>query len=200
MNHSKALAALVAIVVSVLFTGPANDAKATLLLQWDVEELARHADVVVVGQVEETTTAWAQGRPTIYTHARVRVLQVIAGDVKADTVLHVVQLGGEIDGFRQHLGGAPTFKVGEQSVWFLEPRITGSGERVADHWLVTGLFQGKFQIEFDGTVPMVHRAAGAPGAELVIPDGQMRSTDAEIRMSLTELADRVRNGRKEVTK
>ena len=170
-----------------------NVANATLLLRWDVEEVAQAADLVVVADITDNFTSWNGPHTTIYTHTTIEIVEVIAGETPQN-VLHVVQLGGTIGETHQLFSGAPRFTTGNRHVLFLEKRITGKGDRVQDHWLVTGLFQGNFRVqEIDGKI-FARRPLEMRGVRLVdtqaTPHHSLGSAE-ELVLELSELRKRV---------
>lgn len=175
-----------------------SSANATLLFDWNVEALSRNTDAVVVATVEDTFTSLDPKRGVVYTHAKVRVMEVIAGSAKKDQLLHVVQLGGSHGEISMKLDGSPAFERNERCVLFVEKRRSGAGALISDHWMVTGMFQGKFRYEMKDARAQVSRKALVQGVRLVKPTeadlGSLSPKEGDqIRMSLDELTRRVRS-------
>ena len=88
------------------------------------EELVDHASLVVVGTVEDVTSYPPAGDGVIYSDARVRVGDTVAGATSEEFVT-VRYMGGEYDGMAFGVSVAPTFRVGEEVVLFLAPAEGG---------------------------------------------------------------------------
>lgn len=183
-----------AAVVTCAFAAPAA---ATMLLNWDVEDVASHADVVVVAEIDAAQIGWDTKHTQIRTRVEARVTEVLAGSVDVGDSLSIYQIGGSLpDGSALRIAGAPQFESGSTVVMFLEERVTGGGERVGDDWLVTAAYLGKYDLfEKDG-VPWVRRPALMSGVTLVeshLDVGPQQP--AKFEMSLDELRSRVRIAR-----
>lgn len=165
-------------------------ASATTLLKMDIEDLATHADEVVLGTVEESRPAWNDDHTMIYTHTYVRVDQAIAGASQKDALLHVITVGGRIGEQEAYMAGNPSYEVGETVVVFLEERRKGPEQvRVEDHYLVTGLFQGKYRVTQQDGKTILTRPAHMDGATLVSKDDGIESFIVQVPLS--ELVERV---------
>ncbi len=113
------------------------------VLEWmSLEDLARTADVVVVGTVVSRESRYDDRRPDrIVTDVVVRVERGVRGDVSGEVVVTIP--GGEVDGMGQIVTGAPVLRPGEEVVLFLHPaRTTPLGPRRA----IVGLSQGLFVV------------------------------------------------------
>lgn len=76
-------------LVLVALAGPAA---ATLLADWDLDELARRADLIVVGTVEAQVTVVPTDKRVVLTESTIRVERTLLGAPRATFVLS--QLGG----------------------------------------------------------------------------------------------------------
>ncbi len=145
---SRALAAL-AIAASV-------PASATSVAPMSVPEMADHAAAVIVGEVSSVTSAWAGAPRTIESTITLREVVYLKGARGGDAggTLTLTVPGGELDGFRMRIAGAPEFAVGETWVLFVLPQW-----RVHP---VVGISAGAFRAE----------AAGKGGPLRVHQDGR----------------------------
>lgn len=158
-------------------------ALATVVERMDVEDLARAAQLVAIVRVESVRAAWESDRGAIRTH----VLLVRESDVagSAPARIHVSVLGGTVDGISAAYPAGATFREGERLAVFLEPRRGHAGE-----WLVTGAFQGAFELEREPETGMdvAVRASSRDGVALV-PDTEEQG---DLRLYVDELVARVR--------
>lgn len=138
-----------------------------------VEQLARRADVVVIGEVVSAVGAWNTIRTTISTHIELAVAETLKGT--AGQTQRFMQLGGQVGDTISTVAGAATFAPGERVLIFLERRPDGSLE-IADP------LHGAFRVERDAATGRddAVRTTGAPTADH-IPLDQMR---ARIRRAL----------------
>lgn len=128
------LASILALVLG------ATSSHASTLVHFDTAQLTQASDQIVIGKVESVRSYWGTGRRTILTDAVVRVNDTLKGEVAATVV--ITQLGGEVDGVKVAVAGCPAFQAGEEAVLFL---AHGRSDQIQ----LTGLAQGKFEIETD---------------------------------------------------
>jgi hypothetical protein len=138
-----------------------------------VEQLARRADVIVIGDVVSAVGAWDAARTNISTRIEVAVAETLKG--AAASTLSFIQLGGRVGDLVTTVAGAATFDAGERVLVFLERRQDGS-LRLSDP------FHGKFRIERDAATGRddAVRSTGAPSVDR-IPLDQVR---AQVRRAL----------------
>jgi len=133
------------IVFSVLALASYGPARATQVQALTLPELVRRSATIVHGTVQETHTAWEDGRARLYTYVTVSPLELIKGNSPAGRVITFRQLGGR-DGDRiVYVPGTPRFSPKQEVLLFL------TGNDVAGYPQVMGIFQGAF------------RPAGGPG-------------------------------------
>ena len=138
-----------------------------------VTQLARRADVVVVGDVASAVGAWDAARTDIHTRIELAVAETLKGTPTSG--ISFTQVGGRVGDRITTVAGAVTFEAWERVLVFLERRPDGS-LRLVDP------FHGTFRVERDpatGRADAV-RATGAPAADR-IPLDQVRG---EIRRAL----------------
>ena len=138
-----------------------------------VEQLARRANVVVIGDVVSAVGAWDAARTGISTRIEVTVAETLKG--AAASTLSFSQLGGRVGDLVTTVAGAATFNSGERVLVFLEGRQDGS-LRLSDP------LHGKFRIERDAATGRddAVRSTGAPSVDR-IPLDQVR---AQVRRAL----------------
>jgi hypothetical protein len=138
-----------------------------------IEQLARQADLVVVGEVTATAGEWDAARTRIYTRVHLRPREVLKGAVGSP--LSFTRLGGQVGDRVSAVGGAASFDAGEQVLVFLARQPGGD-------WRLSDLIHGKFSIERDAATGREYatRFTGAPSADRFALD-QVR---AEVRRTL----------------
>jgi hypothetical protein len=107
-----------------------------------VEDLARRAELVVIGEVTSVASEFHATRSRIVTRVDVRVAEALKGKAGANP-LQLRQPGGRVDEMTSEVAGAARFVAGERTLLFL---ARGGDGTLA----VVGLFQGKFVLERDG--------------------------------------------------
>ena len=115
----------------------ATVASATTLLSLDVPALTRGSTVIARGTVRSVEARWTKDGGRIMTDAVLEVTEPWKGAPSKQ--ITVMQPGGVVGEVGQIVHGTVRFTVGEDVVVFLEPR--------GDHFLLTGMLQGKFKVE-----------------------------------------------------
>ena len=125
-----------------------------------IEQLARAADVVAIGEVGSATGEWAPGRASIQTRVVLTVGELLKGTEPSP--LTFTHPGGRVGDEASAIGGGPQFQSGERVLVFLSRRRDGS-LRLAD------LNYGRFGIVRDAATGRDHAflATGAPGADRI---------------------------------
>jgi hypothetical protein len=123
-----------------------------------LEQLARHADVVVVGGVTATAGEWDAAGTNIYTRVHLKALEVLKG--RPASPLSFTHLGGQVGDRISAVGGAARFTAGERVLVFLA-RLPDGELRLSD------LIHSKFLIERDPSTGREYatRSTGVPGAD-----------------------------------
>lgn len=93
-------------------------ARATTVVPITVEALTRRSELVVLATVRATRCLWRSG--FIVTDGDLRVEAVMKGDARVGDSLGVRVAGGELDGVGQMIPDAPTLRVGDAAVFFLQ--------------------------------------------------------------------------------
>jgi hypothetical protein len=145
-----------AVILSAILV--ASFAQASVVVALSVEELARRADVVVLGEVVSVQTAWASDHHHIYRRVTVRADESWKGSAARGSEVAIVVPGGELEGVSETVVGEPTFAVGMHGAFFLEP--AGHTHRLI------GLSQGFFErspeglIQRTGDLALAHPSGG----------------------------------------
>jgi hypothetical protein len=114
-------------------------ASATTLLALDLEGLTKSSQVVVRGTVKNVSSRWTRDGGRIMTDAVIEVAETWKGTAR--TQVTVMQPGGEVGDVGQLVHGTVKFRPGDEVVVFLE------GGRGTEHFLLTGMVQGRFKVE-----------------------------------------------------
>ena len=128
------------------------------------DELIDAAQLIVRGVVTSSETAIIRGR--VVTESTLEVSESLKGD-PGGPVVHVITAGGDLQGQRLHIPGAPGFAVGEEVCVFLEKNSLG--------WILTGISQGKYRLEQDSSTGLTVARRSQAGLRLARPTtGQTR--------------------------
>ena len=138
------------------------------------DQLARDADVIVVGRVGTLKAEWNANKSRIQTRVTIAVNSVLKGDAGQQTISLVVP-GGEVDGVGEWYSHSPRFLRSEDVVVFAKKDARGS-LRVASGE------QGKLTIKQDSTT----------GAKIIPNVGTLAQFTSHLR---TALASRPGPGR-----
>ncbi len=146
-----------------------------------LDEMAREAHSVFTGEVVGVKSQWNARRSRIHTFVTVRVSRFLKGG-RGGRLVTLRVLGGEAEGYRLLVSGAPSFRLRERVLVFSE----GGAGRVPT---VLGLAAGKFTIREDPETgeETLHRSL--KGLTLRGAEGVLRSSVAfpRERLSLPEL-------------
>lgn len=171
----------------------AGSAASAVLERMTLEDLARSADLVVVGTVVSRTSHYdAPPRADrIVTDVVVRVDRPVRGEAGSEVV--VTTPGGEVDGLGQIVTGAPVLRPGEQVVLFLRtdpagPPATGVSPAVPRR-VIVGLSQGLFVVVRAGAEASPRARQRLSGAYVV---GEGEGPQVEMDLDLEDLVRSVR--------
>jgi hypothetical protein len=116
---------------------------ATTLIRMDFGDLARDANLIVVGTVKSVEGRWDDTLTFVHSDVTLNVEQSLRGNAPSEVVLSTP--GGQIGGIAQRADGAATFEPGERVLVFLTTWEDGS-------YKVLGYEQGKSRLltEQDG--------------------------------------------------
>ena len=126
---------------------------ATTMRHLDTRTLTLDSREIVIGSVESVRSYWDPGHTRILTDVTFRIQRSLKGS--ASERMTLTQIGGEVEGARYQVPGAPQFHLGEESLLFVWRDRAGRRQ-------VNGLGQGKFDIRRDRTTERatVQRAPG----------------------------------------
>src|ERR1051326_8725271 len=113
-----------------------DSAHATTVRRLSFDELVAKAEMIVAGQVTDSTTYRTSDGKLILTSYTVQVGENIKG--KAPATMTVTTIGGKLGNTILRVSGMPQFQTGESAVLFLE--------KSGAYTTVVGLNQGKFSI------------------------------------------------------
>lgn len=114
--------------------------QATTLQKFSLEQLAREADLIVRGHVQEIRSQEVPDRQSIATVVNLSVAEQWKGP-RASTIT-VKEPGGSVGEITQRVMGAPQFSIGEEVILFLKKQADG-------HYATVAGKQGKFIIKID---------------------------------------------------
>lgn len=146
-----------------------------------LDEMARVAHSVFTGEVVGVKSQWNARRSRIHTFVTVRVSRFLKGG-RGGRLVTLRVLGGEAEGYRLLVSGAPSFRLRERVLVFSE----GGAGRVPT---VLGLAAGKFTIREDPETGEESLHRSLKGLTLRGAEGVLRSSVAfpRERLSLPEL-------------
>lgn len=180
-------------------------ASATTVVPPDFTELVKGSDYVVRGTVRNIsyTVRQVEGRDVPHTLVTVEVAEVMAGTPPASVVLDMV--GGPFpDGRVLVIDGVPQFKVGDESVFFVQ----GNG---TNFYPLYAVMHGLYPVKQDKTTGRRYmtRANGVPlsaTAEVSLPlsEGKMaqvlrRQISTADALSVDEFRQSIRTARENTT-
>jgi hypothetical protein len=149
MRLSTRLAALALLVLPSL-------AAAMTTRVASLADLARRADLCLVGRAVARESFWREGR--ILTRVTVQAEEVWKGAAGPTQSVEVLTLGGVVGGLAQRVDGAVTVDVGERVALLLAREPGGA-------FVPLGLWQGVFRVTGEGPEAAVTR--GVPSVRLV---------------------------------
>jgi hypothetical protein len=132
----------------------------TLVPRLSFEELVGQSEAVVHGRVVSVHVAWDADHASIWTHYEVQVDDSLKGTPGA--LVAIQEPGGELDGLRMEIVGAPRYAVGEEVIVFAAQ--TPGGLRTC------GWGQGRFVVDGEVGQKRVRNDRGA--IQLVSPQGR----------------------------
>jgi hypothetical protein len=154
-------------------------ALAVTLQRLELDEMIEKSTSIVRGQV---TKAGARFHgPVIYTHYRIKVLELWKGAEVAE--VDVVVPGGVADGLRQVFPGAPTLQEGSEYILFLWKGANGLTN-------IMGLTQGLFDVHRD-IAGGVYAARMATSETMLDAVGRL-VRDEPLRIRFEDLHGRIR--------
>ena len=133
-------------------------ASATLVPEMTFEEIAAKSEAIVHGVVTARHASWDSAHASIWTHYQIEVRQTFKGP--AEATITVSEPGGEVEGERMEIVGAPRYEIGDEVTVFAT--TTPIGYRRTCGW-----GQGKFMV-IDAPTPSGRAVRSAlDGVELI---------------------------------
>jgi hypothetical protein len=193
-------ALLRACVICVLCS--AEGAWATSVLPPDFQQLIRESDFIVHGVVRNITPetrVTATGARTIVSKVEIQIKEIVAGKPPTPLILEV--FGGEMGGRQISIAGAPRFRVGDESVIFVQ----GNGKQI---YPLVRMMHGVYPIRkaISGGREYIARSNGEPLTEIEevsLPSGrrtnlpQLLSQREARALSPSEFVQKIRAAAKE---
>lgn len=151
--------------------------RATTLEQITLDEMAQKSTAIVRAKVTGSRSGTRSGN--IYTYFRLQVLE----NWKGQAITKVAVPGGEADGIRQSVSGAPELKPGQEYVLFLWTSRSGLTQ-------IIGLSQGLYRLSGESSGEAV--AQRPASSELMLNRSGLPVEDRAVNMPLQDLRTRVR--------
>jgi hypothetical protein len=162
---------LAAAVLGLVVAAPLAAAAQTFPGPPSIEQLARRADLVVLGEVRAVVGEWDASRRNILTRVELAHGELLKG--AAALPVAFTHLGGRVDGQTSVVGGAVAFEPGERVLVFLARRPDGSlhlaellhGAFTIQRDAATGrddAVRAAERVELEHARALIRRASGAP--------------------------------------
>jgi|GEM_PF-3595704 len=165
------------------------NASATTLLKMTIEDLTSEAQVIVIGTVEDVSSAWRSDQTAIETTTVVKVGECLYG--QCGSRIKLILRGGTVGDKTLYIPGMPKFEENQNVLLFLRQDPEGR----SGVWSVVGMCQGAFLIEKDKKSRKTY-AVQQSGAAIAEPDnsGTIRVTGEmnPIKMPLKRLISRIK--------
>ncbi len=129
-----------------------------------LEEIARDAELVVLGEARSNGTPFKYHDDLLYTSTPVRVLSVLKGqDGPVPSDLQVVEEGGVWEAKDIQWWGTPRVGPGKRYLLFLQkPSMT---DPPPNTYILVGAYMGKFEVSAGGQLRYVGPAGEAKGLQ-----------------------------------
>ena len=157
--------------------------QATVLLPAEFREIVAGSQLIVYGRVTEVRPEWTADRRRIDSIVSIEVSSYLKGGPGEIVTVRVP--GGRIGRYTSITVGAPSFRPGEEAVFFL----TARGPSVAS---VFGMSQGVFRVQVDGRSGRRLVVPPALMARSEVPERVVRGAADRRPLALDAFASRVR--------
>ena len=138
-SRASIILAVLAVILMIVCSAPLS---ATTLIYKNFDELVSEADAIVSGTVKNIESHYGPGK-SIYTFITLKDLRIVNGEYNQDTLGLRIE-GGDVNGDRLRVHGAPKFKEGDSILIFLQ----GNGREEVP---IVGWTQGIMRIVIDTT-------------------------------------------------
>ncbi len=112
---SKPVVRVFTLILVALFFARSTEATTAVMLT--DEELITSSRVILIGEVKSAKARWDPAHQNIYTYVKVRVSEVIKGQVQSERIVFK-QLGGTAGDDSSIMFGAPEYKAGQRVLLF----------------------------------------------------------------------------------
>jgi hypothetical protein len=129
------------LIVCMVFTMQAYG----LMLGLSTEKLTRDAELIITGNVEDTTAQWATDKKSIITTSVISVQEVIKGRA-VEKKIQVIYPGGEVGEIGMKVSDEAPLQKGERVLLYLTPENQFSN---GSAYRISGRAQGKYTIGDD---------------------------------------------------
>ena len=170
-RHS--IAALTSLCLVFAAASPVAAAGVRLL---SIHDLTVSAAAIVVGTIASAVAEWSETRAQIFTQVELEPEELLKGAVSSRP-LSLVQPGGRVGTEGHMVAKASSFPVGKRVLVFLARRRDG---RLG----VVGLFQGKFDVEWDLASGREMAVRHAPGSGQIIDQMTLDQLRSEVKTAL----------------
>jgi hypothetical protein len=116
----------------------------TSMKEMSLKEICGYSSDIVVAEVISFNSFYKdESRKQIFSEVSLKIENSIKGESKENDILKMTIPGGQINGIRTFIVGAPAYKTGENTLLFLKKNIS---ENLHVNYLIVGLSQGKYNI------------------------------------------------------
>ena len=157
---------------------------ATTVIPMDVEQLTQHSTHIVEARALESVSQWNAEHTLIFTYTKFQTLRTLKGELP--NIFMVRQLGGTVGDTTQKVAGIRHWRVGDESVLFLQPGSLPDGALV-----VTGLMQGNYLIRRTAQGQALVSNGMPDASEYHAATGETTTFKGSKNLSLTDLEARI---------
>ena len=146
IRYLKFTGIILAIVILIACSAPAPSdtsklTSSSIIVKLNIEELVAQSDWIVIGVVTEKKSLWDTQHSQIHTLVILAVEEWVKGKPKGNEIIIKIP-GGQVGEVSQRVGSAPSFRIDEEVLVFLQSQ---DGDTIR----VVGDQQGKLVIEND---------------------------------------------------
>jgi hypothetical protein len=147
MNYKNRTDWIATIIFFILIaTFSLTQRSAAIMIPLTTENLTGESELIILGDVKQIKSEWAEDKKAIFTIATVTVRETVKGK-SSQKNLKIMYEGGEIDGIGMRVSDVVIPPVGENVLLFLKPAKTRQFETIYKN---VGKAQGQYKIDRDG--------------------------------------------------
>jgi len=147
MNYKNRTDWIATIIFFILIaTFSLTQQSAAIMIPLTTENLTGESELIILGDVKQIKSEWAEDKKAIFTIATVTVRETVKGK-SSQKNLKIMYEGGEIDGIGMRVSDVVIPTVGENVLLFLKPAKTRQFETIYKN---VGKAQGQYKIDRDG--------------------------------------------------